>query len=539
MRNLVVGSVACACGAVALVGVATAGAASTTLFSSATPGVASSVPAIPGGICAVTITAEGGQGGSAFTPGETVGGAGASVSASFAVTPGEQLHVLVGGIGDNDSTGDGGIGGGGGGGFGAAGGGGASVVWTDALQPLVVAGAGGGAVGLHPGGAGGLLGQAGGDGANNHGGARVAKGGLANGTGGDGGNGGLDGGGGGGGGVVSGGAGADTSNHTHKGGAGGTGNGTTTGGGGGSGGSQNADGNAGGTPPGAGSGGTGGSGAGGSGVAPGGNGANGPTDLTSGAGGAGGVGFGGGGGAGTGPSGGSAGGGAGYGGGGGAGGDTGGSGGGGSSFVATGAVSPSSAATGTGDGQVTISYDPATDACPDTTDPSVTLTTPQEGAVYTQGQSVVADFECSDSGGSGLASCVGTAADGSAVDTSTPGGHQFTVTATDGAGHTTVVTHGYSAVDRTAPETTIDKGPAKKTSSRSATFEFVSSEPGSTFSCTVDEKPPTTCTSPLGVKNLKPGKHRFSVVATDAAGNADSSPATYSWKVKKKHKRHR
>ena len=68
------------------------------------------------------------------------------------------------------------------------------------------------------------------------------------------------------------------------------------------------------------------------------------------------------------------------------------------------------------------------------TDPSATLTTPPEGAVYTQGQSVTADFECSDSGGSGLASCVGTAADGSAVDTSTLGSHDFKVTATDGAG---------------------------------------------------------------------------------------------------------
>jgi hypothetical protein len=70
------------------------------------------------------------------------------------------------------------------------------------------------------------------------------------------------------------------------------------------------------------------------------------------------------------------------------------------------------------------------------------------------------------------------------------------------------------------------------------TFEFSSSEAGSTFSCAVDKKHPTACTSPLRVKKLEPGKHEFSVVATDAAGNADRSPATYSWKVKKMHKRH-
>ena len=40
------------------------------------------------------------------------------------------------------------------------------------------------------------------------------------------------------------------------------------------------------------------------------------------------------------------------------------------------------------------------------------------------------------------------------------------------------------------------------------------------------------------MKNLKPGKHKFSVVATDAAGNPDPSPATYSWTVKRKHPHH-
>ena len=260
------------------------------------------------------------------------------------------------------------------------------------------------------------------------------------------------------------------------------------------------------------------------------------------AGGAGGIGFGGGGGGGFGPSGGSAGGGAGYGAGGGAGGDTGGSGGGGSSFVAAGAVSPSSAATSTGDGQVTISYDPVADACPDTTDPGVTLTTPPEGAVYTQGQSVTADFACSDSGGSGLASCAGTAASGSAVDTSALGGRDFSVTAMDGAANTTVVTHTYTVVaenppppDTTAPDTASGKGPAKKTSSKSATFAF-SSEPGATFRCTFDRKDLGACSSPAKVKHLKPGKHVFTAAAVDAAGNADLSPATWKFKVVKKRR---
>ena len=94
------------------------------------------------------------------------------------------------------------------------------------------------------------------------------------------------------------------------------------------------------------------------------------------------------------------------------------------------------------------------------------------------------------------------------------------------------------AADTTPPETTIDKGPKKRSNSKRATFEFSSSEAGSTFSCKVDANPTVACTSPLRLK-LKRGKHTVGVVATDASGNADASPATYTWKVKKKRKHHR
>jgi hypothetical protein len=90
--------------------------------------------------------------------------------------------------------------------------------------------------------------------------------------------------------------------------------------------------------------------------------------------------------------------------------------------------------------------------------------------------------------------------------------------------------------DTTPPETTIDKGPKKKSKSSKATITFSSSESGSTFACTIDKKPAQPCTSPLRLKHLKKGKHKLTVAATDAAGNADASPATYKWKVKKPKK---
>ena len=74
------------------------------------------------------------------------------------------------------------------------------------------------------------------------------------------------------------------------------------------------------------------------------------------------------------------GGGAGYGGGGASGGDGGSSGGGGSSFVTPTALSTSSdVSTRTGDGRVTITYDPATDACPVSPPPPAAPATPPAG----------------------------------------------------------------------------------------------------------------------------------------------------------------
>ena len=104
---------------------------------------------VPAGICGVTITGTGGSGGGLVASYSGSGGVGARVSAHLSVTPGTQLHVLVGqsggsGIIDPSSTGGpGGFGGGGGGSLQGGGGGGVSAVF-DAEGPLLVAGGGGG-----------------------------------------------------------------------------------------------------------------------------------------------------------------------------------------------------------------------------------------------------------------------------------------------------------------------------------------------------------------------------------------------------------
>jgi hypothetical protein len=81
--------------------------------------------------------------------------------------------------------------------------------------------------------------------------------------------------------------------------------------------------------------------------------------------------------------------------------------------------------------------------------PSVSISSPQIGAAYAQGQLVDAVFSCSDGpDGSGLAACTGTTANGSPIDTGTPGAHSFTVTATDNAGQQASQTASYTVTPK-------------------------------------------------------------------------------------------
>ena len=74
--------------------------------------------------------------------------------------------------------------------------------------------------------------------------------------------------------------------------------------------------------------------------------------------------------------------------------------------------------------------------------PQITIAAPLDGSVVLLGDTRKASFTCSD-GGSGLAACTGTVADGAALDTTTPGTHSFTVNATDAVGNHSTVTVSY------------------------------------------------------------------------------------------------
>lgn len=83
----------------------------------------------------------------------------------------------------------------------------------------------------------------------------------------------------------------------------------------------------------------------------------------------------------------------------------------------------------------------------DSTAPAVTITTPADGATFVKGQSVAASYSCQDeAGGSGIASCSGTVANGDPIDTAAVGSHSFTVTGTDDTGNSATATNSYAVV---------------------------------------------------------------------------------------------
>ncbi len=136
-------------------------------------------------------------------------------------------------------------------------------------------------------------------------------------------------------------------------------------------------------------------------------------------------------------------------------------------------------------------------------------------------------FECRLDGGT-YAGCVAP----KTYSGVTQGTHTFEVRAMDEAGNVESTPAAYTwTVDATAPDTSIVSKPPNPTGSRTATFSFASDEGNATFECSLDGATATTCSSPVEYTALAEGAHTFSVRATDRAGNADATPATWTWDI--------
>jgi hypothetical protein len=143
------------------------------------------------------------------------------------------------------------------------------------------------------------------------------------------------------------------------------------------------------------------------------------------------------------------------------------------------------------------------------------------------GDELAASFSCSLDGAQ-LGPCV------SPLELSglAQGAHTVRVRAEDEVGYEddTPATASWT-VDTIAPNTRIRSGPSGTVFTRSATFRFRSSEPGSTFSCKLDARRWRRCTSPKTYRDLARGDHVFRVRARDVAGNVDPTPASRVWSI--------
>ncbi|HEY6731257.1 MAG TPA: calcium-binding protein [Solirubrobacterales bacterium] len=91
-------------------------------------------------------------------------------------------------------------------------------------------------------------------------------------------------------------------------------------------------------------------------------------------------------------------------------------------------------------------------------------------------------------------------------------------------------------VDRRPPQTRIAFHPPSTVFSarawRRVSFRFAANEAAS-FRCKVDQRPYRGCTSPRAYR-VKTGSHAFRVLALDAAGNADRTPAVFRFSVRRR-----
>ena len=138
-----------------------------------------------------------------------------------------------------------------------------------------------------------------------------------------------------------------------------------------------------------------------------------------------------------------------------------------------------------------------------------------------------ATFECQMDGG-GFSSCTSP----QVYATLAGGMHTFDVRAIENLGNPDATPASYSwIVDATPPDTTITSTPDDPTNSTNASFQFSSTEVGSTFECQLDSGGFSSCTSPEAYMGLSEGSHTFDVRATDSVGNTDPTPDSYTWEI--------
>ncbi len=163
----------------------------------------------------------------------------------------------------------------------------------------------------------------------------------------------------------------------------------------------------------------------------------------------------------------------------------------------------------------------------DANNPTATLTgTPNSRSnVTTPAFSFTADepatFECRVDGGSWTV-CTSPTTLAALLD----GEHTFEVRAKDASGNYSTPKSYTWTVDTQAPTLTITTSTVAP--GVTPTFELVSSESGTTYTCKIDSAPATSCSTPFSPGTLPVGTHTLVVTATDQAGNTVHKSVTFT-----------
>jgi hypothetical protein len=168
----------------------------------------------------------------------------------------------------------------------------------------------------------------------------------------------------------------------------------------------------------------------------------------------------------------------------------------------------------------------------DSTPPSIQIVTPRDGASYRQGTTVLADYSCADeAGGSGLAACAGAVPEGHRIETSSPGAKAFTVSSSDRAGNSVSRTVHYTVQAGAAPKDTTPPRIALRAPRDRAGYTQ-GQRVLARFSCSDPDSQVKSCRGTvasghaIGTRGL--GRHSFSVIARDPAGNTASKTVHYT-----------
>jgi virginiamycin B lyase len=153
------------------------------------------------------------------------------------------------------------------------------------------------------------------------------------------------------------------------------------------------------------------------------------------------------------------------------------------------------------------------------------ITSPANGATYTQGQAVAASYSCRAPAGASVTRCTGPVANGAAIDTTTLGQQTFTVNATDSYGVSESESASYTVVAALPP-------PVIASPANGATYTQGQAVAAS-YSCRAPAGASVTrCTGPVAngaaIDTTTLGQHTFTVNAADSDGLSASQSASYT-----------